>query len=211
MWKSRLCLELYPAKNLFGEPIIKPFKRCQHLLQHAFNMRLTLCWTKCRGRLNGSFNIVESAKIFGSLLEACWIKFKLVQTFIQYPYNISMFLCSVENDEWCWSRLNTPFNTCPTFVKRLFNECWSNVETVYTGLWAQILVPSRYFWRRKGPLFTRVKNVWSRHWPPFFELMILSHSRGKQINLKHVHFNWIETTQWMKWTEIDMLYIDDYK
>ena len=54
------------------------FKSRLNGFDSCFNVRSTLWWTKRRGRLNSSLNIVESIKNVESFLEACWIKFKLV-------------------------------------------------------------------------------------------------------------------------------------
>ena len=62
----------------------------------CFNMRSTICWTKCRVRSNRPSNIVESVTNVESLLKACWIKFKSVQTFIQHRFNFSFVLENVE-------------------------------------------------------------------------------------------------------------------
>ena len=90
----------------------------------CFNIYSTLCWTKRRGHLNRSFNIVESVKNFESLLKARWIKFKYYWFKLSFNNltSIQLFLCPWK----CWMALK-PFkhsiqhlsNLCPTSVRLL--------------------------------------------------------------------------------------------
>ena len=91
----------------------------------CFNLHSTLCWTKCSVRLNRSFNIVENVKVVESLLKACWIKFKLVLTFIQHRSNFTLFS----------KMLNGPFrrfqhlpNMRSTVVERMLVKCWNRLN-----------------------------------------------------------------------------------
>ena len=77
-----------------------------------FNMPSTLFLTKCWGRLNRPFNIVESViKKFGKLVESVLNQIEIGSNFHSIPFNISFVL---DNVEWYWSRLNIPFNIYPT-------------------------------------------------------------------------------------------------
>ena len=78
-----------------------------------------------RGRLNRSFNIVESVK-------KCW---KLVESNLNWyklSFNIdsafSFFLKMLNCVEAAWTLRSS--NICPTSFQLLLDECWANVETV---------------------------------------------------------------------------------
>ena len=95
----------------------------------CFNMRSTLCWTKCRGRLNWSFNIVESIK----MLKARWKCVESNLNWFKLSFNVTstflLFLKTLNDVETVWTLLGSS-NLCPTSVQLLLNESWVNVETV---------------------------------------------------------------------------------
>ena len=80
-------------------------------------MRPTLCWTKCRGHLNGLFNIVESIKISCKLVEPNLNWFKLsFNIHTTFPF-FSKMLNGVEA---VWTLYST-------FAQYPLNFCWTNV------------------------------------------------------------------------------------
>ena len=79
-------------------------------------------WNQRWGRLNRSFNIVESVR-------KCWKLVESVLNQIQIGLNfhstlLQHFLCSWK----CWMTLKPSEHTVhPTFAQHLFNFCWTNV------------------------------------------------------------------------------------
>ena len=104
-----------------------PFKWFQHLLQYAFNTLLNQMSEAFEQVIQHCWKCKKCWKLVENVLNQIQIGFNFHSTSIQ-PF---FFL---ENVEWCWSRLNTPFNICPTSAQHLFSFN-SNVENICTALY----------------------------------------------------------------------------
>ena len=97
-----------------------PFKRFQHLLQHAF-----VAEPNVGGVWTGHPTLLKAEKNYNeSLLKVCWIKFNWYELLL----TVNIFFV-LENVEWRWNRLNTPFiqhlpNIRSTFVERMLGKRW---------------------------------------------------------------------------------------
>ena len=93
--------------------------------------------TQLLNQMSGAFEqVVQHCWKRKKMSKACWKRVESNLNWFKFSFNVdstfSFFLKMLYGVEIVWTPRSS--NICPTSVQLLLNECWSNVEIVWTGL-----------------------------------------------------------------------------